>query len=232
MYRLSYYNRFGYKYDMEDPRMPQQTGPAAPPGRATRRRSRPAASHPRRCRRRPECRWGQPVQERFLWALGLTRRVDAAAFAVERTVAEAHAERQRNPFFAARWDLIMDPRRKELEDAMLDRVLHGIREPILVDGEEKRVRIRYSDSLGMLMLRTLMPEKYGAVPRAAAASVRGTDAAGRREDEVAGPGTPADEDAAAERLLAEIAARLEAIDAPEPPQQAGVRPARGCPDPA
>lgn len=212
--------------------MQQKTGPATPAAKVTRTRSRPAASHPRRSRRRPECRWGQAVQDRFLWALGLTRRVDAAAFAVERSVAEAHAERERNPFFAARWDLIMDPRRKELEDVMLDRVLHGIREPILVDGEEKRVRIRYSDSLGMLMLRTLMPEKYGAVARPPAAPARGTDTAGRSEDEVAGDGTAADEDAAAERLLAEIAARLEAIDAPEPPQQAGVRPARGCPDPA
>jgi hypothetical protein len=236
MGRLSYYNRFGYISVQEDLRMRHKGDPATPPEQVARTRSRASAQRSGRSRRRAEHHWSEPLQQRFLSVLNSTRRVDAAAFAVERTVAQANAERRRNPLLAARWDQIMDPRRQALEDAMLDRAINGIREPILVDGEEQRVRIRYSDTLGMMILRSLMPERYGPPPRSSAARARragepdgGEPGAGEPQTKPADPETDMDE---AEAILAELAERLQAWEASDAPQDRPVMPGRECPDPA
>ncbi|MFN7176361.1 MAG: hypothetical protein ACK4MX_05665 [Thermaurantiacus sp.] len=153
--------------------------------------------------------------------------MDAAAFHVERSVASANAARAADPMFAAQWDRLLDQRVLALADSMLERALHGVAEPIVGDNSSKERRIRYNDTLGMFLLRKLMPEVYGPQPRPAAALRRSASAAGEPAD----PDGLLDEAAEAHRMLAELSARMDAEAAGQgvgatPP----VRPKPGCPD--
>jgi hypothetical protein len=228
---LSYYNRIGYIFRMEVKRMRHKVDPARTPQNLSRQPKGSQRSRATRSSRRQEQAWSQPMKDRFLYALRLTRRVEAAAFHVERSVASANAARAADPFFDAQWERVVDPRLLALEDGLLDRAINGVSEPITIDGNGGERRVRYNDSLGMFLAKKLLPEIYGTQPRSPAQPRRGTS----EPPEVTCHPDPQDDVEEASRLLAEFAARIELesrtaaeAEAPERP----VRPEPGCPDPA
>jgi hypothetical protein len=134
-----------------------------------RQRARAARVAPRRLRASPRPAQGclsRAQKLRFLAALGIGDRVQAAAFAAGVSLEAVTAERTRDPLFAAAWDRTLESRLPLLEAALIERAIGGVAEPVFFQGEQCGVRIRYNDTLGMQILRAHMPETYGRPARA------------------------------------------------------------------
>ncbi len=175
-------------------------------------RARPARVAPRRRRRAPALpppAVSRARKLRFLEALRIADRAEAAAFAAGVPLDALAAERARDPVFAQAWDGICDPRFVELEKALIARAISGVAEPVFYQGRPCGVRIRYSDTLGMHLLRARMPDVYGRP----AADRRGPG----RDRETAGPSPPTAslesyeaEERELEALLQQVADRIRA----------------------
>lgn len=77
----------------------------------------------------------------------------------------AYRERRRQPAFARLWDAAMLAARTVAEEALAERAVHGVEEPVFYHGEEVGHRRRYSDRLLLAHLARL--DKVEARPETA-----------------------------------------------------------------
>jgi len=164
--------------------------------------------------------WTPERQRAFIEALADTGSVDAACKAVDMAQRGAYYLR-RQPgaeSFRAAWTAAVDLGVQRLEDAAMERALHGVEEQHFAQGELVRTRRRYNDRLLMFMLRSRAPERF------AEGGARGLNAVGQMElrrkekewraqweaERAAAAPTPAEVRAAIDRKLAGLAAEHEA----------------------
>lgn len=110
--------------------------------------------------------WTPERQRAFIEALARTGSVSQAAEAVNMAKEGAYQLRLADGAeeFRAAWDKALDFGTRILADAALDRAIHGVKVPIMHQGEEVGERRVFNERLTMWQLQHRMPEKFGAPP--------------------------------------------------------------------
>ena len=106
---------------------------------------------------------GRPRQRAFIEALASSGSVSQAARAVNMAPEGAYQLRRQpgaEPFAAA-WKAALDHGGALIEEAALDRTIHGAPAPIFHAGAQVGERRVHNERLTMFMLQHRMPEKYG-----------------------------------------------------------------------
>jgi hypothetical protein len=97
----------------------------------------------------------------FLDVLAKTGRVTEAARAVGYTdTATLQSYRRQNEDFAEEWEHALESAADVLEDEMWRRAHDGVLEPTYYKGKIVGYTTKYSDAVGMFILRGLRPHKY------------------------------------------------------------------------
>lgn len=113
--------------------------------------------------------WTPEVQRRFVEALADTGMVEAAAQAVDMSVASAYRLRRApgSEGFARAWEAALAHAADQLVDMAFRRVIEGIDVPVFDrDGCRIGARRHYSDRLMMFLLRAYHPERFRHAHRA------------------------------------------------------------------
>lgn len=107
--------------------------------------------------------WTPVRQDAFIKALAETANVEEACAAVGMSPRSAYNLRARvdAESFRQAWDAALDYAVDRLADAMMGRALHGVAVPVFYKGEQIGERRRYDERLGIFLLRTRAPERYG-----------------------------------------------------------------------
>ena len=105
----------------------------------------------------------------FLIALAATGNVTLSAQRAKLSHSAVYEWRRRLPKFAAAWAEAVEQGADMLEDAALERAIHGVAAPVLYQGAVVATTRKYSDRLLMFLLQAWRPEKY----RDRGASARG-----------------------------------------------------------
>nr|WP_137678201.1 hypothetical protein [Parerythrobacter lutipelagi] len=108
--------------------------------------------------------WKPQVQRAFIAALADTGSVASACKRVGRSTHGAYALRRAEgaEAFAAAWEAALDHGVRRIEDAAMDRALNGTEETIHYHGEHVATRRRYNERLVMFILRSRLPQRFGA----------------------------------------------------------------------
>lgn len=107
--------------------------------------------------------------DRFLSALADGRDIDHACAVSGLDRRQALEMRAIDRRFAAAWDAVQDARVAELEARLIGRVLEGLDRADLLSGDRSAdAAIRFSTQIGMWLLETRMPERYGRQAKPAA----------------------------------------------------------------
>ena len=106
--------------------------------------------------------WTVSVRRRFITLLAERGCVTYAAAAVGKSKTGAYALRQRDPVFAAAWEVAIDIALDMIEAVLIDRVINGVKRPVW-HGGKRHETIVYSDALAMFMLRRRRPLTYANV---------------------------------------------------------------------
>ena len=106
--------------------------------------------------------WKPEVQRAFIEALAETGSVKAACRRVGRSDYGAYALRHHPEAagFRAAWDAAADLGVRRIEDAAMDRALHGVEETVLYHGQLVGRRRRYNERLVMFILRNRAPHRF------------------------------------------------------------------------
>ncbi len=123
---------------------------------------------PRLCQRHDG--WTQERQHGFIEALADTGSVKAAAHRVNMTPEGAYMLR-RHPdagSFRKAWEAALALGIQQLEDAAMDRALHGVDVPVYSYGKLVGTRTIYNERLVMFMLRNRAPTRFAGDGRAGA----------------------------------------------------------------
>ncbi len=107
--------------------------------------------------------WSPARQVAFLQVLAGCACVEEACRAVGMSPRSAYTLRARPDAVSFRqaWDVTLDYALNTLADAMIGRAIHGVATPIFYQGQQVGERRRYDERLGMFLLRTRQPERYG-----------------------------------------------------------------------
>ena len=135
----------------------------------TRRQPRPSASGPAAPSFTPvpvrprHDGWTPLRQDAFVKALAACANIEEACAAVGMSPRSYYDLRSRPDAgsFRAVVDAALTHGIERLADAMLGRALHGESTPIFYKGEQVGERRRFDNRLGMFILRTRLPERYG-----------------------------------------------------------------------
>lgn len=120
-------------------------------------------------RLRPRTGEARARADRFLAALAEGRDIDAACALSGMDRRQALEMRATDRRFAAAWDAVQDARVAELEARLIGRVLEGLDRADLLSGDKSAdAAIRFSTQIGMWLLETRMPERYGKQAKPAA----------------------------------------------------------------
>ena len=96
----------------------------------------------------------------FLMALAATGNVRLSAARAKIARTQVYTWRHRLPKFAAAWAEAVEQGADVLEDAALERAIHGVAEPVLYQGKVVGTQRKYSDALLMFLLRARRPQTY------------------------------------------------------------------------
>jgi len=99
--------------------------------------------------------WLPEIRVKFLEALSRTGNVGAAAYYVQRSRQSAYDLRRRDPDFARGWQAALVLARDVAEDALQERAIDGIEEPVYYHGEVVGMRRRYDSRLLLAHLARL-----------------------------------------------------------------------------
>jgi len=99
--------------------------------------------------------WLPDIRVKFLEALSRTGNVGAAAYYVQRSRQSAYDLRRRDPDFARGWQAALVLARDVAEDALQERAIDGIEEPVYYHGEVVGMRRRYDSRLLLAHLARL-----------------------------------------------------------------------------
>jgi hypothetical protein len=107
--------------------------------------------------------WTAAKQIAFIEALAATKCVDEACRRVGMSDTSAYELRQRScgADFARAWDAALDFQMPALEQAALERSIHGVPRPIFHKGEQVGEYRHFDERLTMFLLRSYRPERYG-----------------------------------------------------------------------
>lgn len=157
--------------------------------------------------------WLPETRVKFLEALARTGNVQASAYYVQLSRQSAYDLRRRDPDFARAWRAALLLARDVAEDALQERAIEGIEEPVYYHGEVVGMRRRYDSRLLLAHLARLdkIAEEIPA-QRGAARFEEMLEAIRTGEDTAPLIATPTDEE------LAAAAARAEA---PPPAEEEG-----------
>jgi len=97
----------------------------------------------------------------FLRTLAITGQIGKSARAAGYSCSTYLARvRRMDPDFNARWNEAIETAMDVLEEAAIDRAVHGVEEPIYHKGEQVGVKQKYSDGLLATLLKANNPDKY------------------------------------------------------------------------
>jgi hypothetical protein len=107
--------------------------------------------------------WTAAKQIAFIEALAATKCVDEACRRVGMSDTSAYELRQRScgADFARAWDAALDFQMPALEQAALERSIHGVPRPIFHKGEQVGEYRHFDERLTMFLLRNRRPARYG-----------------------------------------------------------------------
>ncbi|PHR14239.1 MAG: hypothetical protein COA41_17645 [Sphingopyxis sp.] len=154
--------------------------------------------------------WLPETRVKFLEALARTGNVGASAYYVQLSRQSAYDLRRRDPDFARAWRAALVLARDVAEDALQERAIEGIEEPVFYHGECVATRRRYDSRLLLAHLARLdrVAEEIPA-QRGAARFGDMLDAIAKGEDTAPLIATPTDEELAAAAAHAEALQPLE-----------------------
>ena len=141
--------------------MPDTDNPARPEPDGGPRQTLPAFTPVPRLRDRHNG-WKPEVQRAFIAALAETGSVKAACRRVGRSDHGAYQLRHHPEAaeFRKAWDVAADIGVRRIEDAAMDRALHGVEETIHYHGALVGKRVRYNERLVMFILRNRLPHRF------------------------------------------------------------------------
>ena len=147
--------------------------------------------------------WHPELRVKFLEALARTGNVQTAAYFVQLSRQSAYDLRRRDPDFARAWLAALVLARDVAEDALQERAIDGIEEPVYYHGEVVDMRRRYDSRLLLAHLARLdkIAEQVPA-QRGAARFGDMLDAIGRGEDTAPLIATPTEDELAVAAALA------------------------------
>ena len=107
--------------------------------------------------------WTPAKQVAFLHALAASACVDEACRAVGMSASSAYTLRARPDAMSFRqaWEVTLDYALDVLADTMIGRAINGVATPIFYQGEQIGEKRRYDERLGLFLLRTRRPERFG-----------------------------------------------------------------------
>ena len=107
--------------------------------------------------------WTAEKQIRFIEILSATKCVDEACRRVGMSDTSAYELRSRpcGHDFARAWDLALEFKLDRVEQAVLDRAIHGVPRPIFYKGEQVGEYRHFDERLSMFLLRSRRPWRYG-----------------------------------------------------------------------
>jgi hypothetical protein len=107
--------------------------------------------------RKIDIRW----HERFLAQLQLDMRVYVACQKVGKSRNCAYEHKELFPVFSARWDQIIEEATDDLEQALIERAVHGVDSGIYQHGKRVGTKTEYSDHVGIFLLKNRRKHIYG-----------------------------------------------------------------------
>ncbi len=161
--------------------------------------------------------WHPELRVKFLEALARTGNVQAAAYYVQLSRQSAYDLRRRDPDFARAWLAALVLARDVAEDALQERAIDGIEEPVYYHGEVVGTRRRYDSRLLLAHLARLdkIAEQVPA-QRGAARFGAMLEAIGKGEDTAPLIATPTEDELAAANAHADAVRGCQAPAEEEP----------------